>query len=160
MPETDRRVLVLAREDNICVACQDLEAGTELLIDGTPTRLPQPIPTGHKLARRAVLRDLAAGRVHRSDVCDAHPELLRAARNVGEKVGKQCPVCKSRQLYYVSYVYGDRLRAANGRALSQPDELSKLSKQHDEFDRYVVEVCTDCHWNYLGRRELHGRKAV
>ena len=114
--------------------------------------------TDYELARRAVLRDLAAGRVHRSDVCDAHPELLRAARNVGEKVGKQCPVCKSRQLYYVSYVYGDRLRAANGRALSQPDELSKLSKQHDEFDCYVVEVCTDCHWNYLGRRELHGKK--
>jgi hypothetical protein len=116
--------------------------------------------TDYELARRAVLRDLAAGRVSRSDVCDAHPELLRAARNVGEKVGKPCPVCKSRHLYYVSYVYGDRLRAANGRALSQPDELTKLSKQHDEFDRYVVEVCTDCCWNHLGRRELHGRKAV
>ena len=88
------------------------------------------------------------------------PRAAAAARNVGEKVGKPCPVCKSRKLYYVSYVYGDRLRAANGRALSQPDELKKLSKQHDEFDRYVVEVCTDCHWNHLGRRELHGRKAV
>ena len=114
--------------------------------------------TDYELARRAVLRDLAAGRVNRSDVCDAHPELLRAARNVGEKVGKPCPVCKSRKLYYVSYVYGDRLRAANGRALSQPDELKKLAKQHDEFDRYVVEVCTDCCWNHLGRRELHGKK--
>jgi hypothetical protein len=114
--------------------------------------------TDYELARRAVLRDLAAGRVSRADVCDAHPELLRAARNVGEKAGKQCPVCKSRHLYYVSYVYGDRLRAANGRALSQPGELSKLSAQHDEFDRYVVEVCTDCCWNHLGRRELHGKK--
>jgi hypothetical protein len=116
--------------------------------------------TDYELARRAVLRDLSAGRISRSDVCDAHPELLRAARNVGEKVGKPCPVCKSRHLYYVSYVYGDRLRQANGTALSRPDELKKLSKQHDEFDRYVVEVCTDCYWNHLGRRELHGRKAV
>lgn len=51
---TDRRVLVLSPEDNICVACQDLEAGTELVIDGTPVRLPQPILTGHKLARRGI----------------------------------------------------------------------------------------------------------
>jgi hypothetical protein len=116
--------------------------------------------TDYELARRAVLRDLAAGRVSRTDVCDAHPELLRAARNVGERVGKPCPVCKSRHLYYVLYVYGDRLRHANGRALSQPDELEKLARKHDEFDCYVVEVCTDCSWNHLGRRELHGRKAV
>lgn len=52
--QTDRRVLVLAPEDNICVACQDLEAGTELLIDGARIRLSEVIPTGHKLARRAI----------------------------------------------------------------------------------------------------------
>lgn len=57
MADTDRRVLVLAPEDNICVACQDLDAGTELLIDGTQLRLPQAVPTGHKLARR----DIAPG---------------------------------------------------------------------------------------------------
>jgi hypothetical protein len=54
---TDRRVIVLAPEDNICVACQDLEPGTELVIDGKAVRLAQAIPTGHKLARR----DIAAG---------------------------------------------------------------------------------------------------
>jgi hypothetical protein len=116
--------------------------------------------TDDELARRAVLRDLAAGRVNRSDVCDVHPELLRAARNVGEKVGKPCPVCRSRHLDSVSDVYGDRLRHANGTALSRPEEPSKLSEQHDEFDRYAVEVWTDCYWNRLGRRELHGREAV
>src|SRR4051795_8689632 len=125
-----------------------------------PTLLPVVRGTDYELARRAVLRDLSAGRISRADVCDAHPELLGAARNVGEKVGKPCPVCKGRHLYYVSYVYGDRLRQAIGTALSQPDELTKLSKQHDEFDRFVVEVCTDCYWNPPGRRELHGRKAV
>jgi hypothetical protein len=116
--------------------------------------------TDYELARRAVLRDLAAGRLNRSDVCDAHPELLRAARNVGEKAGRPCPVCKGGHLYDVSYVYGDRLKHANGTALSRPDELRKLASEQDEFDRYVVEVCTDCSWNHLGRRELHGRKAV
>lgn len=116
--------------------------------------------TDYELARRAVLRDLAAGRVSRTEVCDAHPELLRAARNVGDRSARPCPVCKSRNLFDVSYVYGDRLRQANGRALSQPDELEKLARKHDAFDRYVVEVCTDCGWNHLGRRELHGRRAV
>ncbi|HET6468497.1 MAG TPA: UxaA family hydrolase [Geminicoccaceae bacterium] len=52
--ETDRRVLILAPEDNVCVACRDLEAGTELLIDGAMVRLEQPVPTGHKLARRDI----------------------------------------------------------------------------------------------------------
>lgn len=114
--------------------------------------------TDYSLARRAVLRDLRAGRVSRNDVCDAHPELLRAARNIGERVGKNCPVCRSKDLFYVSYVYGDRLRSANGRALSQPGELDELARKHAEFDCYVVEVCTKCRWNHLGRRELHGTR--
>ena len=67
-------------------------------------------------------------------------------------------MCAERDLYYVSYVYGDGLRQANGRCLSYPGELEKLRAKHDEFDRYVVEVCTDCRWNHLGARELHGRR--
>ena len=38
----------------------------------------------YALARRAVLRDLRTGKRDRLDVCDAQPELLRAARNIGE----------------------------------------------------------------------------
>src|SRR4051812_33820020 len=37
----------------------------------------------YALARRAVLRDFHRGRLGRSEVCDAHPELLRAARAIG-----------------------------------------------------------------------------
>ena len=51
--------------------------------------------TDYALARRAVLRDLQRGRVARLDVCDAHPELIRAARNVGERAPDDCPVCGS-----------------------------------------------------------------
>ncbi|MGD9507430.1 MAG: UxaA family hydrolase [Geminicoccaceae bacterium] len=57
MAEADRRLLVLDPADNVAVACRDLEAGTELLLDGSPLRLEAPVPTGHKLARR----DIAAG---------------------------------------------------------------------------------------------------
>ncbi len=114
--------------------------------------------TDYTLARRAVLRDLQRGVLTRLDVCDAHPELLRAARHVGEKAEHRCPVCDARKVRYVSYVYGDGLRAANGRCIVADSELEKLSAGHDEFMRYVVEVCPDCGWNFLTRRELHGRR--
>ncbi len=51
---TDRRVLILSPEDNVAVACADLEAGTELPDRRSPGRLEQAVPTGHKLARRAI----------------------------------------------------------------------------------------------------------
>ena len=51
---TDSRVLILSPEDNVAVACADLDAGTELLIDGVAVRLERAVPTGHKLARRAI----------------------------------------------------------------------------------------------------------
>jgi Family of unknown function (DUF5318) len=117
-----------------------------------------PRHADYALARRAVLRDLQRGAVTRLDVCDAHPELLRAGRNLGEAAPHECPVCGEGNVRFVSYVYGDKLGAANGRCISMPGELEKLGAAHDEFARYVVEVCLDCRWNHLSRRELHGRR--
>jgi hypothetical protein len=114
--------------------------------------------TDYALARRAVLRDLRRGAVPRLEVCDAHPELLRAARYVGEPAPHECPVCSAGHVAYVSYVYGEGLRQANGRCIVHPSELERLGAAHDEFARYVVEVCPDCGWNFLTRRELHGRR--
>ena len=126
---------------------------------GTP-RYTAPVRrhTDYALARRAVLRDLERGRVARIDVCDAHPELLRAGRHLGEPAPTACPVCDARSLRYVSYVYGNDLRHANGRAITNDTELARLGAAHDEFARFVVEVCLDCGWNHLARRELHGRR--
>jgi hypothetical protein len=112
----------------------------------------------YALARRAVLRDLRAGKRDRTDVCDAHPELIRAGRHVGDPTEGACPVCGKRQMRLVSYVYGDALRHANGRCISSPTELEKLEAAHEEFTRYVVEVCIDCGWNHLQRHELHGKR--
>ena len=112
--------------------------------------------TDYALARRALLRDLERGTVTRLDVCDAHPELLRAARHVGDPADHRCPVCSGRHVRFVSYVYGDQLRQANGRCIVHPSELERLDAAHEEYTRYVVEVCPDCGWNFLTRRELHG----
>jgi hypothetical protein len=131
----------------------------------TDPRLAPPLYSGavrrhtdYALARRALLRDLQRGTVARLDVCDAHPELLRAARHVGEPAAHECPVCSARHVRYVSYVYGEHLRQANGRCIVHESELDRLGAAHDEFARYVVEVCPDCGWNFLTRRELHGRR--
>jgi Family of unknown function (DUF5318) len=110
------------------------------------------------LARRAVLREVRSGRRQRTDVCDAHPELVRAGRHVGDDAERDCPVCGGSGLRLVSYVYGDKLRHANGRCIATPTELEKLDATHEEFSRYVVEVCVDCGWNHLHRHELYGRR--
>ena len=116
-----------------------------------------PSVTDYALARRAVLRDFRSGALTRLDVCDAHPELMRAAQNIGVGITDQCPVCGESNLRLVKYVYGDKLKQANGRAISNMAELAKLGASCDEFACYDVEVCLDCKWNHLRRQSLHGR---
>jgi Family of unknown function (DUF5318) len=119
---------------------------------------PVPSQVDYALARRAVLRDVRRGSIRRRDVCDAHPELLRAGRNVGERAAHDCPVCGRDCVRYVSYVYGDSLKAANGRCITNAAELDKLAASFEEFACYVVEVCLACGWNHLDRRYLLGRR--
>jgi hypothetical protein len=111
----------------------------------------------YALARRLTVRDFRSGALARVDVCDAHPELLRAARNLGEESDEDCPVCSTPGLRRVRYVYGDTLKAANGRCVEGTKELARLSRSVDEFACYVVEVCVDCGWNYLVRSSILGR---
>jgi Family of unknown function (DUF5318) len=113
--------------------------------------------TDYALARRAVLRDFRRGALTRLEVCDAHPELMRAAQCIGSDLGDECPVCGATNLRLVSYVYGDKLKQANGRAISNEAELRKLGASCDEFACYDVEVCLECRWNHLRRQSLHGR---
>jgi Family of unknown function (DUF5318) len=102
----------------------------------------------YALARRATLADLFAGRVSAVEVCDAHPYLLRAAKYHGRSTDRPCPVCRRERLTDVTYVYGDELREASGRARAVRD-LAALSDRHAELNVYVVEVCRGCSWNHL-----------
>jgi uncharacterized protein DUF5318 len=113
--------------------------------------------TDYALARRAVLRDFRRGALTRLEVCDAHPELMRAAQCIGNDLEDECPVCGAMNLRIVTYVYGDKLKQANGRAISNEAELRKLGATCDEFACYDVEVCVECRWNHLRRQSLHGR---
>ena len=110
----------------------------------------------YALQRRAVLGDIASGRMSRAEACDAHPYLLLAARHYGETTATPCPVCDKRHQRHVHYVYGDELGKAAGQAKSR-DELAELARRLGEFDVYVVEVCPDCGWNHLIRSFVLGR---
>jgi hypothetical protein len=102
----------------------------------------------YALARRATLAELARGRLSRGDACDAHPDLLRAARYHGEPTETGCPVCRKARLTRVTYAYGDELQHASGRARSSRS-LDGLAARYAQLRIYVVEVCQPCGWNHL-----------
>ncbi len=88
------------------------------------------------------------GRLRQDQVCDAHPELIRAAKNVGTPTDTPCPICDERELKLVTYVFGRRL-PAHGRCVSSAEEMRALNRRRDELTAYVVEACVSCHWHHL-----------
>ena len=112
----------------------------------------------YTLAKRALLRDAQVGVLGLTDICDAHPELIRAAKHVGEPTTKDCPVCGKTKLVLLAYVYGENLREQNGRVWSIETGL-KLAASSPGAACYVVEVCTDCQWNHL-RESFTARRSV
>jgi hypothetical protein len=110
----------------------------------------------YSLKRRALLRDVYAGRVSTYEVCDASPYLKNAARFHGEPTEVRCPICRRENLALVHYIYGEELRASAGQARGV-QELPALAAALKEFQVYVVEVCRGCDWNLLIRQYLLGR---
>jgi Family of unknown function (DUF5318) len=122
-----------------------------------PPRFDGPT-VDYSLARRSTLAALKRGRLHTSEVCDAHPELMRAGRNIGQDVPGRCPVCSHETLRCVRYVYGEELRHNNGRVVYPEAWLDELTSAHEQFTCYLVEVCVDCAWNHLMRSYLTGKR--
>jgi hypothetical protein len=104
----------------------------------------------HRLARRAVIAEYRKGRLARHQVCDAHPELIRAARQVGRPTDSTCPICEDHKLVLVTYVFGPRL-PSHGRCVTTAKEMHQLNRRTDQLAAYVVEVCPDCSWHHLLR---------
>jgi hypothetical protein len=111
-------------------------------------RAPQLGSVDYTLAKRALLRDFRRGALSRFEICDAHPELLRAARYLGDDASSPCPVCDRYELRLLAYVYADGLKRNNGRAF-QVQEALAVASAHRGGACYVVEVCTGCSWNHL-----------
>jgi hypothetical protein len=113
----------------------------------------------YALRRRALLREVYAGRVGTYEVCDASPYLISAAKFHGEATEDRCPVCRRHNLTNVHYIYGDELRQSAGQARRKA-ELPVLAMTFGEFQVYVVEVCRGCGWNHLIEQYLLGRAAL
>ena len=109
----------------------------------------------YRLVRNAVVRDVQRGKVDRVEVCDAHPELLRAARNVGRPTGEDCPICEAGVVVEVTFVFGARL-PPGGRCPGSATELNRLRRREDPVTCYAVEVCPACAWHHLTRKYTAG----
>lgn len=131
----------------------------------------------YALVRQATLQDLRSGYVTTTDVCDPHPDLIRAALHHGEPSSRSCPVCRGDRppakpltkddrldprlginggpglpgaggLVFLRYLYGDELGQYSGRIRSQ-QEIAEMSNDAGDVKVYVVEVCISCGWNHL-----------
>ena len=109
-----------------------------------------PAVVDHRLVRRALISEYRKGRLARDQVCDAHPELMRAARSVGQATRTDCPICEEHTLVLVTYVFGPRL-PAHGRCVTTTRELQQLNRRTEQSAAYVVEVCPSCSWHHLLR---------
>ena len=109
----------------------------------------------YRLARLAVISEYRKGRLARHEVCDAHPELRRAARSASEPTEMECPICEEDHIVLVTYAFGAKL-PASGRCITAKGELAKLAKGRSQLAAYVVEVCPSCHWNHLAKTFLLG----
>lgn len=104
----------------------------------------------HRLARRMLISQVKKGRLPLDQVCDAHPELIRAARNVGTQTTMLCPICEESDLKLVTYVFGHGL-SPQGRCVSTAKEMRQLNTRDADLSAYVVEACVECRWHHLLR---------
>ena len=77
------------------------------------------------------------GRLAQHDVCDAHPELRRAAAQASEPTSMPCPICDDANVVLVTYAFGDQL-PPSGRCITAKGELAKLAKGARRLNGYVV----------------------
>lgn len=96
-----------------------------------------------------------SGRVGVTEVCDASPYLLRAAKFHGRPSTTLCPICRKEHVTLVSWVFGERLGQVSGSARSA-EEITRLDATADEFSVHVVEVCRTCSWNHLVQSYVAG----
>ena len=81
----------------------------------------------YALKRRSLLAEVYSGRTGVTEVCDANPYLLRAAKFHGKPSEVMCPICRKEQLTLVSWVFGDHLGAVSGSARTA-EELVLLAR--------------------------------
>jgi hypothetical protein len=104
----------------------------------------------YRLARHRLLSEYRKGRLARHELCDAHPELMRAARNIGEPTDQRCPVCEESD-GRAGLVRVRATHACAGQVRDDEGGDDQAPPGCGELACYVVEVCPACSWNHLAR---------
>lgn len=104
----------------------------------------------HRFVRRDVIDKVRSGQLAPHDVCDAHPDLRRAAAAYGVPSRVRCPICEQAMTVRVTYVFGPRL-PKSGRCVSKESDLASYDVGRTVYSSYVVEVCRECWWHHLLR---------
>lgn len=122
----------------------------------------------YRLAKRSVVRRLHDGELSTDQVCDAHPELVRASTYVGTRTARVCPVCAMlsdqgaggandrAKVFETTWLYGDGLRQKNGHLVENSLDLADYERRFPSFSAWTVECCINCGWNHLISRRLCG----
>ena len=105
----------------------------------------------YRLQRNALIRRVQEGNKMVEELCDAHPNLIRAAKGVGRLMGEACPVCQEVELRQVVYVFGEKLSASGVCPVSKAD-LRRFEARELPVTCYAVEVCVGCRFNHLLRK--------
>lgn len=113
----------------------------------------------YRLQRNALIRRVHEGSKMVEELCDAHPNLVRAAKGVGRLMGEVCPVCREVELRQVVYVFGDKLSASGVCPVSKAD-LRRLETRELPVTCYAVEVCIGCRFNHLLRKWHAGGRSA
>ena len=115
---------------------------TERAPSGRPGRLPVgPQRRGQRIPQRAPVQ---------LDVCDAQPELLRAANNCGQPTQEDCPICAESKVVLVSYVFGSRL-PASGRSSPPRASWRNCPGPARTWPVMWSRCAPLCSWNHLAR---------
>jgi len=117
-------------------------------LQDTPSKQAELAEVSYRFMRESAVREAKANPIFRSEICDAHPMLLRAANAIGEPSGRLCSICRRDELVLVRYAFGPRL-PAEGKCLENAADQDRRARRAGLFTCRVVEVCCSCSWNYM-----------
>lgn len=103
----------------------------------------------YRMARRAALREVRTGLRSRDDACDAHPELLRAAKWIGVAKTAPCPLCEADELVNVTYIFPRYGKTAHRGQAVTVGSLAAMVARLGDLQVYTVEACRACGWHFL-----------
>lgn len=135
-----------------------------------------PNTVDYRLAKYRVIRRVETGELSRALVCDAHPELMRASRHLGNPTNRPCPICRlphttlsnrtalrvdeaakdTPRVVETTWLFGDALRQKSGHLVEDSADLSTYTHRYTSFTAWTVECCVICGWNHVVARQLFG----